>query len=189
MGKWTRRAFIGAGALVGGGLVLGVAGAALAPARHGLRSDDAESAGELTTWILVTPDNFVTVLVPHCEMGQGAQTALAMMAAEELDAAWSQVRVEQAPADPAFANRYFIEGPVTLDNIGMLLSEGATFEGDSVIVDLARVTSADSSALSLLLEWMRRGNGRQIAFANVSHNLRSLAELYGVVDLIPVASE
>ena len=86
-------------------------------------------------------------------------------------------------------NRYFIEGPVTLDNIGMLLSEGATFEGDSVIVDLARVTSADSSALSLLLEWMRRGNGRQIAFANVSHNLRSLAELYGVVDLIPVASE
>ena len=86
-------------------------------------------------------------------------------------------------------NRYFIEGPVTLDNIGMLLAEGATFEGDSVIVDLARVTSADSSALSLLLEWMRRGNGRQIAFANVSHNLRSLAELYGVVDLIPVASE
>ena len=44
MGKWTRRAFIGAGALVGGGLVLGVTGAALAPARHGLRSDDAESA-------------------------------------------------------------------------------------------------------------------------------------------------
>ena len=86
-------------------------------------------------------------------------------------------------------NRYFIEGPVTLDNVGMLLSEGAAFEGDSVIVDLARVTSADSSALSLLLEWMRRGNGRQIAFANVGHNLRSLAELYGVVDLIPVASE
>ena len=32
MGKWTRRAFIGAGALVGGGFVLGVTGAAFAPA-------------------------------------------------------------------------------------------------------------------------------------------------------------
>jgi isoquinoline 1-oxidoreductase beta subunit len=108
MGKWTRRAFIGAGALVGGGLVLGVAGAALAPARYGLRSDDAESTGELTTWILVTPDNFVTVLVPHCEMGQGAQTALAMMAAEEMDADWNLVRIKEAPALDAYANAYIV---------------------------------------------------------------------------------
>lgn len=108
MGKWTRRAFIGAGALVGGGLVLGVAGAALAPARHGLRSDDAENTGELTTWILVTPDNLVTVLVPHCEMGQGAQTALAMMAAEEMDADWNLVRVKEAPALDAYANAYIV---------------------------------------------------------------------------------
>jgi isoquinoline 1-oxidoreductase beta subunit len=108
MGKWTRRAFIGAGALVGGGLVLGVTGAALAPARHGLRSDDAENIGELTTWILVTPDNLVTVLVPHCEMGQGAQTALAMMAAEEMDADWNLVRIKEAPALDAYANAYIV---------------------------------------------------------------------------------
>jgi hypothetical protein len=39
MGKWTRRAFIGAGTLVGGGFVLGVAGVALAPSRHSVVSD------------------------------------------------------------------------------------------------------------------------------------------------------
>lgn len=104
--KWTRRTFIGVGALAGGGLLLGVTGAALSPARHGLRSDDAESTGELTTFILVTPDNFVTVLVPQCEMGQGAQTALAMMAAEEMDADWSRVRIKEAPATDAYANGY-----------------------------------------------------------------------------------
>ncbi len=87
---------------------LGVAGAALAPARHGLRSEDAENTGELTTWILVTPDNFVTVLVPHCEMGQGAQTALAMMAAEEMDADWNLVRIKEAPALDAYANAYIV---------------------------------------------------------------------------------
>ncbi|HUQ86419.1 MAG TPA: molybdopterin cofactor-binding domain-containing protein [Vicinamibacterales bacterium] len=108
MGKWTRRAFIGSGVLVGGGLVLGITGAALAPARHGLRSDNAENIGELTTWILVTPDNVVTVLVPHCEMGQGAQTALAMMAAEEMDADWNLVRVKEAPALDAYANAYIV---------------------------------------------------------------------------------
>ena len=108
MGKWTRRAFIGTGTLVGGGFVLGVAGVALAPSRHGLVSDDAAEKGELTTWITVTPDNLVTVLVPHCEMGQGAQTALAMMAAEEMEAAWELVRVKEAPALGAYANAYIV---------------------------------------------------------------------------------
>lgn len=105
MRKWTRRAFIGTGTLVGGGLVLGVAGVALSPNRLDVRSGDAD-AGELNTWITITPDNMVTVLVPHCEMGQGAATGLAMMAAEELDADWSLVRVKEAPALDAYANAY-----------------------------------------------------------------------------------
>ena len=117
--KWTRRAFIGTGALAGGGLVLGVTGAAFSPSRHSVRSDDPEAIGELNTWILVTPDNIVTVLVPHCEMGQGAQTALAMMAAEEMDADWNLVRVKEAPALDAYANAYvaraFISVPGPLE--------------------------------------------------------------------------
>ena len=80
--------------------------------RRGVRAEPPQRAspttradtGELNTWILVTPDNIVTVLVPHCEMGQGAQTALAMMAAEEMDADWTLVRVKEAPALDAYAN-------------------------------------------------------------------------------------
>jgi isoquinoline 1-oxidoreductase beta subunit len=106
MGKWTRRAFIGTGTLAGGGLLLGVVGAAMSPSRHSLVSDDAEDKGELNTWIAVTADNLVTVLVPHCEMGQGAQTALAMMAAEEMEADWDLVRIKEAPALEAYANAY-----------------------------------------------------------------------------------
>jgi isoquinoline 1-oxidoreductase beta subunit len=106
MGNWTRRAFIGAGTLVGGGLALGVVGATVAPSRHSVRPDDGGEPGQLNTWILITPDDFVTVLVPHCEMGQGAQTALAMMAAEEMDADWSRVRIREAPALDAYANAY-----------------------------------------------------------------------------------
>jgi phospholipid transport system transporter-binding protein len=88
-------------------------------------------------------------------------------------------------------NRYLIDGPVTLDNVGDLIAEGTAFDGDRVIVDLAGVTRADSSVLSLLLEWTRRfsGSGRQIAFANLSQDLQSMAELYGIVDLIPVAAD
>ena len=106
MGKWTRRAFIGTGTLVGGGFVLGVSGLALAPSRHSVVSDHGADNGQLTTWITVTPDNVVTVLVPHCEMGQGTQTALAMMAAEEMDADWNLVRIKEAPALDEYATAY-----------------------------------------------------------------------------------
>lgn len=88
-------------------------------------------------------------------------------------------------------NRYLIDGPVTFDNIGALIAEDTAFDGDRVIVDLAAVTRADSSLLSLMLEWTRRsrGSGRRIVFVNLSHELRSLAALYGVVDLIPVVAD
>lgn len=108
MNKWTRRAFIGAGTVAGGGFLLGVAGFTFAPSRHSLVSDDAAAKGQLTTWITVTPDNVVTILVPHCEMGQGTLTALAMMAAEEMEADWPLVRVQEAPAMDAYANGYVI---------------------------------------------------------------------------------
>ena len=69
MRKWTRRAFIGAGTIVGGGFVLGVADVAFAPTRHGVRMSDPASTGELNTWITVTPDNVVTVPPSAVEMG------------------------------------------------------------------------------------------------------------------------
>src|SRR6478609_9131180 len=106
--RWSRRAFIGAGTVAGGGFLLGVAGFTFAPGRHSLVSADAASTGQLTTWITIAPDNIVTILIPHCEMGQGSQTALAMMTAEELEADWSLVRVAEAPALDPYANGYIV---------------------------------------------------------------------------------
>ena len=106
--KWSRRAFIGAGTVAGGGFLLGVAGFTFAPGRHTLVSADAAAKGQLTTWITVTPDNIITILIPHCEMGQGTPTALAMMAAEDMEADWTLIRVQEAPALDAYANGYIV---------------------------------------------------------------------------------
>ena len=108
MNKWTRRAFIGAGTVAGGGFLLGTGCFTFAPSRHSLVAADAAARGQLTTWITITPDNLVNILIPHCEMGQGTPTALAMMAAEELEADWSLVRVQEAPALDEYANGYVI---------------------------------------------------------------------------------
>ena len=67
-----------------------------------------EGTPQLTTWVKIGADNTVTVIVPHCEMGTGVHTALAMMCAEELEADWSQVRVEEAPGTDDYANGYLV---------------------------------------------------------------------------------
>jgi isoquinoline 1-oxidoreductase beta subunit len=106
--KWSRRAFIGAGAVAGGGLLLGIGGVLFAPNRLGVRPKGASGTDRLNTWIRITPDNLVTVWIPHCEMGQGALTGIAMLLVEELEADWSLVTVEQAPAEDIYANGYVL---------------------------------------------------------------------------------
>ncbi|MDE2562856.1 MAG: xanthine dehydrogenase family protein molybdopterin-binding subunit [Sphingomonadales bacterium] len=100
MNKWTRRGFIGAGVLTGGALVVGVAVRPGNPVDK-LRGDVASGPGEelVNAWVKIDHDNTVTAIVPHCEMGQGAHTALAQMLADELDADWAKVAVMQAPAN------------------------------------------------------------------------------------------
>jgi isoquinoline 1-oxidoreductase beta subunit len=97
--------FAGAGALV--------VGYAVWPS-HRLENDDSADArgGErfLANWIKVGPDDRITVVVPHCDMGTGIFTGLGQMAAEELDADWDKLSIEQAPADPLFANGALAEG-------------------------------------------------------------------------------
>jgi phospholipid transport system transporter-binding protein len=84
-------------------------------------------------------------------------------------------------------NQCIVQGPITADNVVSLLEQGARqFTGPSVTVDLAGVTEVDSSALSLLLEWRRAAarNGRAVRYRNLPASMRSLAELYGVTELL-----
>ncbi len=52
------------------------------------------------TFLIIKPDNTVTVLCKHIEMGQGPFTGMATLVAEELDADWSQMRADHAPSNP-----------------------------------------------------------------------------------------
>lgn len=108
MGKWTRRALLATGGVVGGALLVGVGVVAFAPNRLALRPDAGK--GQLATWVRLTPQGDVVAIVPHADLGQGSHTALAMLLAEELDADWAQVRVEEAPATDDYANGHVLRG-------------------------------------------------------------------------------
>ena len=86
--------------------------------------------------------------------------------------------------------RIVLSGPLTLANVAQVLEEGRRHLADgAAIVDLAEVSELDSSALALLLAWMREAKaaGRAIAFANLPESLQTIARLYGVQDLLPAA--
>lgn len=89
------------------GFLQGAAGLTLGLALPGVglaaRPGAAAASFEPTPFLRIGADNTVTVISKHLEMGQGTYTGLATIVAEELDAAWAQVKVEGAPAD---ARRY-----------------------------------------------------------------------------------
>lgn len=108
----SRRTFLTGAA----GLVIGVTLPLKGRAQSGAESVlGAAARGETTfapnAFIRISPDNLVTVLIKHIEFGQGPWTGLSTLVADEMDADWSQIRAEHAPADASlYANAAF--GPI-----------------------------------------------------------------------------
>ena len=95
----SRRGFLKGSAMLGGGLVV----AFVIPGAHRFAMG-AENQGNVfapNAFLRIGNDNRVTVLLGHSEMGQGIWTGLTMLNAEELDADWSKILVEQSPASAA----------------------------------------------------------------------------------------
>jgi isoquinoline 1-oxidoreductase beta subunit len=106
----NRRKFLLGGVTTAGALIVGYA---LWPDRRLANANllDAQPGERfLASWIKLADDGIITAVIPHCDMGTGIFTSLSQMAADELDADWSHVRAEAAPADPLFANGPFAEG-------------------------------------------------------------------------------
>jgi len=84
-------------------------------------------------------------------------------------------------------DRFVVRGAMTTANAVALLEEGRQrFVDDEVRVDLSQVPEIDSAGLSLLLRWasMAAAAGRKLYFLNLDQRLESLAQLYGVGELI-----
>ncbi len=98
----TRREFLETAAVAGAGLVIGFhipAGARFGPTPAAPFTPNA--------WLRINPDESVLVIVDRSEMGQGVTTSLPMLLAEELEADWSKIRIDFAPADKAYINPMF----------------------------------------------------------------------------------
>ncbi len=98
----TRRDFLKGSAAATGALVIGFT----LPVASRFAAANAAAAAPLApnAFLRIAQDGEVTVICGLSEMGQGVHMGIAMLLAEELDADWKRVRIEQAPADKAYVN-------------------------------------------------------------------------------------
>lgn len=128
-----RRDFLKTGALAATGLVIGFR----LPASWAGQSAATVAPFAPNAFVRIAPTGRVTILVGKAEMGQGVFTSLPMILAEELDADWSKVGFESAPADPAYNHPFF----------GMQMTGGST----SVWSSFDQLRHAGAMARALLV--------------------------------------
>ena len=102
MPEVSRRRFIVSAAAAGGGLAVGFH----LPGQGAPPAEAAPAKGtEVNAWILVHPDDTITLRVHRSEMGQGSFTAIPQLIADELEADWRKVRAEFALAHRQITDR------------------------------------------------------------------------------------
>ena len=106
----------------------------------GLVADaDAQAAKTINAWVRIAPDGTVTILSTGAEMGQGSMTSLPLILAEELDADWSKVKIEWAPADPTVYG-YTFQNAKAMDSA---VAELTAISGQKPVITKARKAIAN----------------------------------------------
>ncbi|HSD44948.1 MAG TPA: molybdopterin cofactor-binding domain-containing protein [Burkholderiales bacterium] len=169
----SRREFLGTSAGLAFAFTVGVGGAhAARPARA------AEGKHALNAYVSIAPDGAITIQAPAPEMGQGIMTGLPLIVAEELDADWSKVVVEQSPIGPAyhhpiFKAQYVVASISTLGYWGPLRVAGA--QARRVLIDAAAAKwgvpagelTTEPSTVVHAASGRRMGYGEIASFAKV----------------------
>lgn len=180
--RLSRRLFIISGATLGGSLAIAAGGIGAYIGTHDRLQHQRKAAVDdegylVNLWIRIAPDNTVTVLMPHSDMGQGSSTGLAQIVADELDAHWDQIRIELAPPEVAWANGKPLEGFVNdmlpVPGWAEAFSEKAFFR----IADLMNMQMTGGSTAVRFTGW---NNMRQAAAVARDMLLRAAAHELGV---------
>jgi phospholipid transport system transporter-binding protein len=87
-------------------------------------------------------------------------------------------------------DRVRVSGRLTIETVTALFNTALQPERNgTLVIDLGQVEAVDSSAVSLMLSWVRRAQQNRVTlcFSHVPDNLLSLARMYGVAELLPIS--
>lgn len=176
-----RRRFIKTSLGAMGGLMLGVyftnaSAENTSMAGPGLAGEAGAKAGlfEPNAFVRITPDNSVTVIIKHLEMGQGSHTGLATLVAEELDADWSQIRTEGAPADPskynnlAFGPMQGTGGSTSMANSFLQMRKAGAAAREMLVAAAAERWNVPATEITVKAGVVSHPSGKQATFGELA---------------------
>jgi isoquinoline 1-oxidoreductase beta subunit len=169
----SRRDFLKATAAVGGGLLIGV----VVPGAS-RDADAASTSFQPNAFVRITPDNTVTVIVGLSEMGQGVLTAIPQLVAEELDADWTRVRFEQAPADPTYKNPVFgiqaTGGSTSVRGHWEPMRKAGATARAMLIAAAAQAWRVDASSCRTNSGWVTHASGKKLSYGQLAGKAATL---------------
>jgi isoquinoline 1-oxidoreductase beta subunit len=151
--KISRRDFLIIVGVAGGGLLLGTK-VALPFARLKVAElfDSGAAPGgldaEATAWFQITPENTVKLFIPKVEMGQGIHTALAQIAAEELDIEWQQLQVVQAGTGQGLDDNFGTGASNSVSTLYQPIREAAATMREVLLNEAARQMRVSADQLT-----------------------------------------
>jgi len=136
---------------------------------------EAASASQINAWVRIAPDGTVTILSPGAEMGQGSMTSLPLIVADEMDADWSKVKIEFAPAE-ADVYGYVFQNQKAMAIVGSravmyyfndLRTAGAQVR-KVLLANAAQKWHADVTTLRTEPGFVVDGNGRKLSYGEIA---------------------
>jgi isoquinoline 1-oxidoreductase beta subunit len=175
--EMTRREFLKAGA----GLTF-----AFTFAGSSFASEQPVSVG---AWVRIAPDGTVTILSTGAEMGQGSMTSLPLILAEEMDADWSKVKIEFAPADAAVYGYTFRDSKqmaIVGSRAVMYYYNDLRIAGAQVrkvlIHNAAEIWNVDPRSLRTEPGFVVDASGRKIGYGDLARNSKGVPATLPAVD-------
>ena len=171
-GHSSRRSFLKLSSAAGAGLVLGLA----APWPDlGVSPAAAAAGAELAPnpFLIVAPDNTVTVIIKHLDKGQGAATGLATLVAEELDADRAQIRTVFAPSDAVkYANSAFgvqgVGGSTGLSNSYLQYRGAGAAAREMIVAAAAKKWGVNAAEISVSKGVVSHGSGKKATLGELA---------------------
>ena len=165
----------------GGALVFGIGASGLVSVARA--QETAERSADATGWVRIEPDGTIRILFPSTEMGQGSSTSLPLIFAEELDADWNDVVVEQLHDDdrrfgnPAFGGLLYTAGSSAVYGYFDVLRQAGA-DARAVLIGLAsEQMGVDPSELTTEPSTVvHAATGRRIAYAQLADGHEPLAQ-------------
>ena len=162
-----RRFFLTASMSAGGVLALGLD----AGVSHAGQTDGAW----IGDYIQIHPDNTVTLLARNPEIGQGIKTSLPMLIAEELDADWDTVRIDNAPVDAKrFGNQSAGGSTSTPNNWEPMRRVGAAARQMLVVAAAAQWNVSPDALVTSRGQVLDAASGRRATYAALAARAASL---------------